>query len=73
MNELRILVSNPDGTRDQARDVATEVRERLEERLTTSGVLLPGADDETLGQLREQVDRVLDRVVATVLRILEPG
>jgi putative ABC transport system permease protein len=30
MNEIRILVSNPDGTRQQARDVATDVSDRLE-------------------------------------------
>ena len=30
MDELRILVSNPDGTRAQARTVATDVRTRLE-------------------------------------------
>ena len=29
-DELRILVADPDGTRDQARAVATEVRDRLE-------------------------------------------
>ena len=29
-NELRILVANPDGTRDQARAVAGDVRDRLE-------------------------------------------